>query len=240
MLQRSLRPGLSPINTRTTVSDSVYEQLRRALMWGHFEPGQLITIDSLAQEMGTSHMPVREALRRLAAETGLEITRTGTARVPEISRERLDDICRARIEIEGLAAQLATSNATAADIDHLRRLARDHAQAADSGEIYEMLHRNQLFHFGLYSLARSDVLSQFIDALWLQMGPYMRLLTHGIAGKYEGMPTLRAEKGKHVPIVEALEAGDGEAARRLVGEDIQISQGLLQLICAASLKEAGS
>ncbi|MDO5604092.1 MAG: GntR family transcriptional regulator [Paracoccus sp. (in: a-proteobacteria)] len=230
------QPALSPVNNRTTVGDNVYEQLRRALMWGHFEPGQSITIDSLAQEMGTSHMPVREALRRLAAENGLEINRSGTARVPQVSGERLNDICRARIEIEGLAAGIAVHNASDADMDRLDEYMRDHERAAQSGEVYEMLHRNQIFHFGLYDLARSGVLSQFIDVLWLQMGPYMSLLTHSIAGRY-GTPAAPPEKSRHAAIMTALRARDPAMVRQLVGEDIRISQGLLHSICTASPAE---
>lgn len=235
--QPAARPALAPVVTRTTVGDHVYEQLRSALMWGHFEPGQSITIDSLAQEMGTSHMPIREALRRLAVDNGVDITRTGTARVPEVSRERLDDICRARIEIEGLAVELATLNVTAADLRRMDNLMRDHERAAASGEVYEMLHRNYIFHFSLYDMARSDVLSRFISVLWLQMGPYMRLLTHSIAGRY-GAPTAPPEENRHSAILKALKAKDAAAARRLLGEDIRISQHMLQSICAASLTES--
>ncbi|MBS9721845.1 GntR family transcriptional regulator [Tianweitania sp. BSSL-BM11] len=234
--QHPARPNLSPVVTRTTVGDHVYEQLRSALMWGQFEPGQSITIDSLAQEMGTSHMPVREALRRLAVDNGVDITRTGTARVPEVSRERLDDICRARIEIEGLAVELATLKASDADLDRLSVLMRDHEAAAASGEVYEMLHRNHIFHFSLYDLARSDVLSRFISVLWLQMGPYMRLLTHSIAGRY-GAPTAPPEENRHPAIMKALRNKDAAFARQLLGEDIRISQHMLQSICAARLDE---
>ncbi len=85
--------GLSKVSSRTTVQDGVYEQLRQALMWGRFEPGQVITIPALSAEFGTSHMPVREALRRLAAENGLEIGRggyrQGARRFPRAARRSL-------------------------------------------------------------------------------------------------------------------------------------------------------
>lgn len=224
---------LSPVTSRTTVGDTVYEQLRLALMWGHFNPGQLITIDGLAQELGTSHMPVREALRRLSAESGLEITRNGTARVPSTSRERLDDICRARIQIEGYAAELAAGRASPEQIERLQQLLDDHATAAASGRAYDMLHQNQLFHFALYDLAGSEVLSQFIGVLWLQMGPYMRLLTQSI----EALPApgpLPAGRNIHVDILAALRAKDAQTVRMCLCEDIAASQQLLQGL----LKEA--
>lgn len=232
MPQTSKRPALTKINSRSTVGDNVYEQLRQALMWGRFEPGQLITIDELSQQLGTSHMPVREALRRLSAENGLEITRTGTAKVPETSRERLDDLCRARAEIEGLAVELATARVGAADLDRLDALVQDHQTKADLGQAQELQHVNQLFHFGLYELAGSDVLSQFISVLWLQMGPYMRLLAQNIAANPQ-FGLLPAGRDLHLDIMRAMRAGDGKAARSALAQDIGATQKILQSLCEA-------
>src|SRR5271155_5767889 len=104
--------GLEPILSRLTIQDSVHQQLRHALMIGRFDPGQVMTIASLADSFGTSHMPVREALRRLAAENALEIAPNGSARVPFVTRGRLDDLCRARIAVEGLATELGAGQIT--------------------------------------------------------------------------------------------------------------------------------
>ena len=94
---------LKPVATRKTVQDQVYEQLREALMSGAFQARDSFTIASLADRFQTSHMPVREALRRLAAENALRIAPSGTAFVPDLSRGELDDISRARVIIEGLS-----------------------------------------------------------------------------------------------------------------------------------------
>lgn len=222
---------LSPVGRRTTVADQVYDQLRRALMRGDFDPGQLITIDSISRELGTSHMPVRDALRRLAVENGLEIALTGTAKVPEVSRARLDDICRARIEIEGLAAELATSVASPAAIAQLERILGDHEAARTKGAVFEMLHFNQLFHFGLYDLAQSEVLTQFIDTLWLQMGPYMRLLTRQLIA-LKTATDMPAAQNYHAQIMAALAARDARDVRQLVAADIRQSQMLLRSVIA--------
>ncbi|TIX54354.1 MAG: GntR family transcriptional regulator, partial [Mesorhizobium sp.] len=86
--------GFEPVSGRVTVQDGVYQQLRHALMVGSFDPAQVLTIASLAEAFGTSNMPVREALRRLAAENALEISQNGSACVPIVTRARLDDLCR--------------------------------------------------------------------------------------------------------------------------------------------------
>ena len=80
--------NFGPVSSRTTIQDGVYQQLRQALMNGQFNPAQSLTIAGLAETFGTSNMPVREALRRLAAENALEIASNGSARVPVVTAAR--------------------------------------------------------------------------------------------------------------------------------------------------------
>ena len=96
---------LKPVRSRQTVQDQVYAQLREALVSGAFEAGQGFTIPALADSFGTSHMPVREALRRLAAENALRISSTGTATVPPLDIEELRKICEVRLVLEPAAAR---------------------------------------------------------------------------------------------------------------------------------------
>jgi DNA-binding GntR family transcriptional regulator len=222
--------GLTKVQTRVTVQDGVYEQLRHALMWGMFEPEQVTTIASLAAEFGTSHMPVREALRRLAAENGLEIARNGSARVPPVSRERLDDLCLARIALEGLATELATPRATAADIARFQALAEEHEELGRSGQVYDMLRKNQEFHFSIYELSGSDVLPQLIETLWLRFGPYMRILSNLVARQLaEG--EIPSYSSYHYDMIDAFRAGEASKAGALMVKDIESTQKLLQALC---------
>ncbi|MGV0912087.1 GntR family transcriptional regulator [Martelella sp. FOR1707] len=222
--------GLSRISSRMTVQDGVYEQLRQALMWGQFEPEQVTTISSLAAEFGTSHMPVREALRRLAAEKGLEISRNGSARVPAVSRQRLDDLCRARTALEGLATKLATPRMKTAEIEHCLALAREHEALGRDGHVHEMLRKNQEFHFAIYELSGSEILPQMIETLWLRFGPYMRMLSDLVIHQInEG--TIHPYSTYHYEMIEAFRRGDAEAAAALMVKDIEATQALLQDMC---------
>lgn len=222
--------GLSKVSSRTTVQDSVYEQLRHALMWGKFEPSQVTTIASLASEFGTSHMPVREALRRLAAENGLEIGRNGSARVPAVSRARLDDLCRTRMALEGLATELATPNMTASDIEFCLAIAREHEQLGRDGKVYDMLRKNQEFHFAIYERSGSEVLPQMIETLWLRFGPYMRMLSDLVKQQLQD-GVIHPYSTHHYEIIDAFRQGDSaEAARKMV-LDIKATQALLQAMC---------
>ena len=96
-------PFLKPVSSRMTVQDVIYGQLREALMSGRFQPSQTLTIAMLSDTFRTSHMPVREALRRLVAENALTITTAGSARVPTVSLVALDDLFLTRVALETLA-----------------------------------------------------------------------------------------------------------------------------------------
>jgi DNA-binding GntR family transcriptional regulator len=224
------QPALKKVSARVTVQDSVYEQLRNALTWGMFEPNQVTTIASLSAEFGTSHMPVREALRRLAAEKGLEIAHNGSARVPPVSRERLDDLCRTRVTLEGLATELATPRMTQQDIEECLALAKEHEQLGREGKIYEMLRKNQEFHFAIYDRSGSEVLPELISTLWLRFGPYMRLLSDLVARQLdEGV--IHPYSTFHYSIIDAFREQDAAKAGEMMVRDIEATRKLLQNLC---------
>ncbi len=222
--------GFFKVSSRVTVQDGVYEQLRRALMWGKFEPSQVMTISSLTAEFKTSHMPVREALRRLVAENGLEIARNGSARVPAVSRRRLDDLSRARSSLEGLATELATPLMRATDIDRSLELAKEHEALGRTGKVYDMLRKNQEFHFSIYEKSGSEILPQMIEVLWLRFGPYMRILSDLIKQLDGGV--IHSYSTYHYDMIEAFRAGEAQSAGRLMVRDIEATQKLLQDVCA--------
>lgn len=222
--------GLSRVSSRMTVQDGVYEQLRHALMWGKFEPSQVTTIASLATEFGTSHMPVREALRRLAAENGLEINRNGSARVPAVTRARLDDLSRARKALESLATELATARMTEADIENCLTIARDHEALGRAGKVYDMLRKNYEFHFSIYEKSNSEVLPQMIETLWLRLGPYMRMLSDLVHRQLEDGIN-HSYSTYHYEIIEAFRRKDDKEAGALMVKDIESTQKLLQDLC---------
>ncbi|WP_291975879.1 MULTISPECIES: GntR family transcriptional regulator [unclassified Chelatococcus] len=223
-------PGLGPVASRRTIQEEVYQRLSHALMTGWFDPGQILTISSLSELFGTSHMPVREALRRLTAEKALEVVSTGSACVPTVSRARLNDLCNTRVIVEGAATELAAPHITSRDLRTLERAAADHAQAEDG--VYAMMARNQEFHFTIYRASQSPVLIQLIEALWLRFGPYLRMLTRHME------PLLKTTDSRiytqhHYAIIAALKKNDTAAAKAHLIEDIKTTQALLQTLCPA-------
>jgi DNA-binding GntR family transcriptional regulator len=208
---------LAPVS-RETVQERVYRELRQALIYGRFEPGQPLTLHELAASLQTSAMPVREALARLVSEQALETSANRSVRVPAIDRRRIDDLIQARRAIEGVVLEIAAPRLKAEDIAALRAANDDYAKIVwrrGRLSVDEALEANLAFHFRLYRACGSPVLMPIIESLWLQSGALVR--TAVAAFKPDG--ALSAVHF-HNQIVDALERGDVAGAKLALAEDI--------------------
>ncbi len=211
------RRPLSPI-PRETLHDRVYAELRRSLIHGVFATGETLRIQELAEKLQTSTMPVREALARLVSEQALEALPNRSVRVPVITRERLDDLARARTLIEGQIVALALPNLTAVDFERLRQLAGEceaafRSQDSDRARITSEL--NHAFHYYIYRAARSSVLIPIIESLWLQSGPYVQAAAD-LHQEQRDLPGAH----HHWALIEAMERGDEAGAIKALTDDI--------------------
>ena len=228
--------GLKPVSSRKTVQDQVYEQLRDALMSGAFEAREAFTIAALSERFQTSHMPVREALRRLASENALQISTSGTAFVPGITGAELEDISRARIIIEGATAALAAPQLTKADIAELEKILVRHKASGANGDLGEMTAANRAFHFHILRAAGSPVLMSQIENLWLRSGPYVRFLSDQMGDLLKTEYKHRFTQ-HHEAMLEALRRGDIDGFRAAYEADIAGTQNLLLQFLAGNENE---
>ena len=204
---------------RDTLQDFVYHQLCELILTGEIAPGQLITIQSLADAFGVSAMPVREALQRLTAARVLTVISGRSIGIPPLTRERLSDLRRVRLEIESLAAMWAISNIREAEMAELETIVGAMEEAARLGDNKQYLRGNRAFHFKIYQAARSDALLAIIKTLWLQISPYFHLL-HA-SGNY-----FKANE-QHELMLSALRARDEAAVSLAVRNDIEAAYRVL-------------
>jgi DNA-binding GntR family transcriptional regulator len=204
---------------RSTMQDHVYRQLCDLILNGEIAPGQLITIQTLADAFGVSAMPVREALQRLMAARVLTIVSGRTIGVPPLTEVRLKDLRRVRLEIEALAGQWATPHIGEAELKHLDNLIADMNKAARAGDRKQYVRLNRNFHFTIYGAAGSDALLAIIENLWLQISPYFHLL-HA-SGNY-----LKANE-QHGLIRDALRRRDPKGVRGGLRTDINAAYDVL-------------
>src|SRR3974390_1071109 len=92
---------------RETLNDRVYRELKNSIMAGAFKPGSELTLRSVAEALGTSFMPVRDAMRRLVAERALEMRPSRTIAIPVLSADEFLELRRIRLLLEGEAVALA-------------------------------------------------------------------------------------------------------------------------------------
>ncbi|KTC43298.1 MAG: GntR family transcriptional regulator [Pseudomonas sp.] len=213
--------------SRDTLQEQVYRQIREALMSGRFQPGQKVTIRGLAEALGSSPMPVREALQRLSAENAFEVTETSRLRVRMMTVERLREIRDARVALEGLLAEKAVQHMQPCDMQEIAEVCRQMRKAADEVDVSRYLWTNFAFHRRIYAVARAELTMAAVENFWLHMGPCFALVAPDKAHLQRSMEA-------HDRIVAALEAADGPGARAAVTDDImQAADSLARLLAKA-------
>lgn len=213
--------------SRDTLQEQVYRQIREALMSGRFQPGQKVTIRGLAEALGSSPMPVREALQRLSAENAFEVTETSRLRVRMMTVERLREIRDARVALEGLLAEKAVQHMQPCDMQEIAEVCRQMRKAADEVDVSRYLWTNFAFHRRIYAVARAELTMAAVENFWLHMGPCFALVAPDKSHLQRSMEA-------HDRIVAALEAADGPGARAAVTDDImQAADSLARLLAKA-------
>ena len=209
---------LRKINVKT-IRQIVYDQLKKSITTAELFPGQKINIRQLAEKLGVSPMPVREALWQLESERVILIESNKSITVNKLTHEELDQIRWIRLTLETMAAQRACELRLDSDILALKNLVSSMKESF--GRIKEYLRINKEMHFGIYRLAESPILMGIIDNLWARIAPYFNIQYLGpefiknIAMPcHEKMVKALADRDKTV-IAEALYEDITNAAQRI-------------------------
>lgn len=204
----------------TPLHDRAYLALKEALLEGRIPPGQPVTVASLAALLGSGTMPMREAVRRLTAEGGLEASATRRLTVPALGRARFEALVRARLLLEPQAAEDALPWLDAATVAGLDQIDATLSGAIRARDVAGYMRLNYRFHFGIYRAAPDSVLCPLIESLWVQFGAYMHLL-------FDRAPAHLAAD-RHQAALAAIRAGDAAALRAAIAADIGDALGTLQ------------
>lgn len=207
---------LQPI-IRDTLQERVYLRIRQALIHSEFKPGQVLTIRELANKLGTSIMPVREALQKLTVERVLELLPTRSVRVPVLSAEEFADICEARMLLEGRMARLAAQRADASDLERIEQASRAFPAARASNTPTLINQKNREFHFAIYHAARQPTLMGLIEPLWVRCGPCTVALFVDLGAE----KVKRGAVDQHREILEAIRARRPAEAESAIVADIR-------------------
>ena len=206
-----------PLN-RETLQDRVYRRICDMILDGEIEPGQQVTIQSVADACGVSHMPVREALKRLTAANALTVVSGRSIGIPSLSRNALTDLRNVRLEMESLAAVWAARHITDEELSKLDEECRRLEAANAAGDVKSYLRANHAFHFSIYRASRSVRLVAIIENLWLQISPYFNHLrgTYSVANMHHQFMVDALRMRDEVKVDAAIRADLEDAYRVLV------------------------
>ncbi|WP_135078473.1 GntR family transcriptional regulator [Terasakiella sp. SH-1] len=215
---------ITPIekNDDLTVNQWVYRSLRKSLMIGQISPGSAITIRGLATELDVSPMPVREALRRLISEGALEMLDNRRLKVRTMTAQRFKELCDVRILLETHAAENALPYMRESDTAHLKELDKQVNSAYDTEDIEGGSLANQEFHRYLYTRNPHQVSLRLIEGIWMQLGPFFRVVTDKLRENYV--------IDRHSEAIDAIERSDSFALKRAIEADIRDGIATIQSI----------
>lgn len=193
---------------KSRTSEAIYRTLREAVLDGVLSPGERLSENDLASELGVSRTPIREALLRLESERLIWRPSGRSAVVSRLTEEEILDVYSVRGTLDGLAAELAAMNANPPQISKLAWVNSQMKDAADAGEFDTMARLNLEYHEALAEASGNGLLV------------YLMTQVHSRVRRFPS--TTFAHPGRaleaideHVAIIEALEAGRADEARSL-------------------------
>ena len=197
---------------KTPAHQHVYSQLRDAILFGQFAPGQPLTIQGLTEATGAGMTPIREALRRLTAEGAVEMLGNRRMTVPVLSRVEAEELLFLRRMLEPELTRRAAPFVTKADIAELREIDDSLNATIQHGDVNGYLRQNYLFHSRLYARSNAPIIIATVNGLWLRFGPSLRKVCGRVGTA--NLPDCHAE------ILTALEHRDVDAAVTATANDV--------------------
>jgi DNA-binding GntR family transcriptional regulator len=198
---------LAPL-PRLSLAARAYDTLLDAIVTGALAPGERIRDAELAEQLQTSRMPVREALKRLEAEGLVETVPNRETRVAPIRAERAAQAFPVIAALHALATRLGVPALTGADDGRMRVLDRERARALERGDVVAAIERDDAFHGVLLEAAGNDELMRSLERLMPQIRRLDALHFNEL--------TRRDSGADHAAILDACRRRDADEAARLV------------------------
>ena len=206
---------------RISLTLQVENSLKGALITGSLKPGARLVTKEIADKLGTSITPVREALLRLVSAGALQATPAQAFLVPEVTLERYNEINAIRKQLEPMAVAAACQNMTETRLDALRALSDNFSTAMHQGDVQKAIYANRVFRFTLYQYAEMPTLHSLIEQLWVRIGPCIHYL-------HEELSEVPAATYHYDDRLSGLEQRDGTASGEAIDKAIDEANILLQ------------
>ena len=203
------------IQNHKPLREMVYEELKMQILKGSIIPGTRMMEVELAEEMGVSRTPIREAIRKLEKEGLVTIEPRRGAYASMISTEDMVEILEVRQDLEGLAAYFAADRMTKNQMEELKQVSNSYNAAVKEGNMEAMIKHDTRFHHIIVESCRNKILVQMIEQLQ-ELVLRVRYIYYDNFKRAENMPE------EHEAIVAAIAEGDADKAR--AAADIHIER----------------
>lgn len=197
--------------------DVVFNTLRRAILKGELKPGERLMEIALADKLGVSRTPIREAIRKLELEGLVVMAPRKGAKVASITERDLNDVLEVRKGMEVLAISLACKRITGEELEKLESIERSFQSLIESGNLTELAEMDVKFHDTIYQATNNQRLVQLLNNLREQMYRYRMEYLKDIAVR-------RTLAEEHKAICEALRGRDENKAQNYVSVHIDNQQ----------------
>jgi DNA-binding GntR family transcriptional regulator len=222
---------LAPIDRQASLGELAYAKLKESIISGQFVQGSKLTVRSVAQALGVSTTPVRDAIVRLIGEGALINLGPKTVIVPELTIATLEEVTKIRLALEGLAAFEATAHIKDSDISFLEQTQGRINKAMDKAQYADVLRFNKAFHFRIYEASKMPRLVALIESQWLRIGPSMNDLYPDFAIHRRGVTN-------HQRVISGLKRQDSSAVRTAIENDLRDGYGRLNNLVLSRQGEA--
>ena len=197
------------VNEYLPLRDVVFNTLRQAIITGEFAPGERLMEISLANRLGVSRTPVREAIRKLELEgLVIMIPRKG-AQVARITEKNLRDVIEIRTVLEEFAAVLACERIDQSGLHDLRQAPEDFIRSVENGDILDIVDKDETFHDTIFRATNNDRLISIINNLREQFYRY----------RMEYVKDIRQRSNlveEHRELLDAISSRDSIKAKELM------------------------
>jgi len=194
--------------------DIVFQSLREAIINGNLKPGERVMEVQLAEKLGVSRTPVREAIRKLELEGLLIMIPRKGAYVADVSLKDIIEVLEIRASLEGLAAALAAEKATDEEIQLMKVKSHEFSECVKKEDVKGMIQKDSEFHDIILSSAKNKRLNTIIEGLREQVQRF-RVVYFTEINKSEYVSQ------EHLRVFEAIADRDSEKARKYAQQHIE-------------------
>lgn len=198
--------GKVNFNDYKPLRDVIFESLREAIINGDLKPGERLLEIHLANKMGVSRTPVREAVRKLELEGFVTMIPRRGAMVADLSTKQIKEVLEIRASLDGLAAELACERITEDKLQQLKDIQQSFIVSVEKENIQNAIKRDVEFHERIYEAAHNDRLLSIVNNLREQMQRFRVMYIRDIRA-------LKSLIDEHEEIINAIERKDKESAR---------------------------